>query len=261
MLVLSLGVGQSAPCHAQSQSQEDGPTKVAAMHEPSADDTGTPKNTTPATAQPAGKPDAEISLDIAKELAVMKARIEQLEAELKSRATGAPASSTAVAKPKSTPVASVEPKATESASTGVSVNAAAQEAHTGMPEKPKPTDPFAYADWTWLNGNPRNKDVVWDSKFFTPEIRMDIHYIQDLNHPRDDTMGGSTEIFRSNEIQIEQISFGGTFHWPNVNARILTMNGMFGVTTPRNDAKCWTRSVGPSRRVQVCFRGQRRLSL
>ena len=236
MLALSLGVGQGAPCYAQSQSQENGQTKVAAMHEPSADDTGTPKKATPVTAQPAGKSDAEISLDIAKELAVMKARIEQLETELKSRAAGAPASSTAVAGPKSTPVTGVEPKATESASTGASVNAAAQEARTGMPEKPKPTDPFAYADWTWLNGNPRNKDVVWDSKFFTPEIRMDIHYIQDLNHPRDDTMGGSTEIFRSNEIQIEQISFGGNFHWQNVNARILTMNGMFGVTTPRNDA-------------------------
>ena len=81
MLVLSLGVGQGVPCYAQSQSQEDGQTKVAAMHEPSADDTGTPKTTTPVTAQPAGKSDAEISLDIAKELAVMKARIEQLEAE------------------------------------------------------------------------------------------------------------------------------------------------------------------------------------
>ncbi len=112
----------------------------------------------------------------------------------------------------------------------------AQEAHAGPPEKPAPTDPFAYADWTWLNGNPRNKDVVWDSKFFTPEIRMDVNYIMDLNHPQDDTMGGSTEIFRSNEIQVEQISFGGNFHWQNVNARILTMYGMFGVTTPRNDA-------------------------
>ena len=35
---------------------------------------------------------------------------------------------------------------------------------------------------------------------------------------------------------MEQISFGGNFHWQNVNGRILTMNGMFGVTTPRNDA-------------------------
>src|SRR4029077_8695973 len=73
---------------------------------------------------------------------------------------------------------------------------------SAKPEKPEPAAPFAYADWTWLNGNPRNKAAVWDSKFFTPEIRMDIHYVMDLNHPKDDTMGGSTEIFRSNEIQV-----------------------------------------------------------
>ena len=108
--------------------------------------------------------------------------------------------------------------------------------HCRQAEKPEPTDPFAYADWTWLNGNPRNKDAVWDSKFFTPEIRFDTDFVSSFNHPKDDTIGGSTEIFRSNEIQVEQISFGGDFHWQNVRGRILTMGGMFGVTTPRNDA-------------------------
>jgi len=77
---------------------------------------------------------------------------------------------------------------------------------------------------------------VWDSKFFTPEIRLDANYISSFNHPQDDSLGGSTETFRSNEVQIEQISFGGDLHWENVRARILTMGGMFGVTTPRNDA-------------------------
>ena len=102
-----------------------------------------------------------------------------------------------------------------------------------QPEKPAP---FAYADWTWLNGTPRNKDAVWDSKFFTPEVRFDTHFVHSFNHPQDDTVGGSTEVFRSNEFQLEQISFGGDFHWENVRGRVLTMNGMFGVTTPRNDA-------------------------
>jgi hypothetical protein len=172
---------------------------------------------------------------VAKQLAAMQAEIEELRAELKGRtsAAAAPAAPTLVPTP-AAPAAVPEPKIAESAS--VSAVGDAAQVRSGLPEKPKPTEPFAYADWTWLNGNPRNKDAVWDSKFFTPEIRMDIHYIQDLNHPKDDTMGGSTEIFRSNEIQVEQISFGGNFHWQNVNARILTMNGMFGVTTPRNDA-------------------------
>lgn len=44
---------------------------------------------------------------------------------------------------------------------------------SGYSGKPEPTAPFAYADWTWLNGTRRNKVAVWDSKFFTPEVRLD----------------------------------------------------------------------------------------
>ena len=96
--------------------------------------------------------------------------------------------------------------------------------------------PFAYGDFTWLNGNPRNKDTVLDTKFFTPEVRFDTHFMEDFNQPKDHSMGGSTESFRSGEVQLEQISVGGDFHWQNVRGRILTMNGLFATTTPRNDA-------------------------
>ena len=233
-IVLGLSFGRVAPCYAQTQPPPDAPNRVAALHQPSSSNASTTNSAAAAVAQPVAKPDPESSLDIAKELAVMKARIDHLEAELKSRAATEAATS-ASAGAKSASASGTEMKAPEPTPTTAGIDAAAQ-ARPGLTQKPKPTEPFAYADWTWLNGNPRNKDAVWDSKFFTPEIRMDIHYIQDLNHPKDDTMGGSTEIFRSNEIQVEQISFGGNFHWQNVNARILTMNGMFGVTTPRNDA-------------------------
>jgi len=109
-------------------------------------------------------------------------------------------------------------------------------------EAPEPTSgvdnftPFAYGDFTWLNGTPRNKDTVLDTKFFTPEIRFDTHFMEDFNQPIDHTMGGATESFRSGEIQVEQISVGGDFHWNNVRGRILTMDGLFATTTPRNDA-------------------------
>jgi len=109
-------------------------------------------------------------------------------------------------------------------------------------EAPEPTSgvdnftPFAYGDFTWLNGTPRNKDVVLDTKFFTPEVRFDTHFMEDFNQPKDHSMGGSTESFRSGEFQVEQASFGGDFHWQNVRGRILTMNGLFATTTPRNDA-------------------------
>jgi hypothetical protein len=98
------------------------------------------------------------------------------------------------------------------------------------------TEPFSDWDWTWLNGNPRNKDVVFDSKYFTPEVRADLTYTYDSNHPKDNSMGGSSELFRSNEIQLEQFAIGGEFHWQNVRARLLTDWGMYATATPRNDA-------------------------
>ncbi len=102
--------------------------------------------------------------------------------------------------------------------------------------------PFAYGDFTWLNGSPRNKDTVLDTKFFTPEIRFDTHYMTDFNQPHDHTIVGATESFRSGEVQIEQASVGGDFHWENVRGRILFMQGLFATTTPRNDASSATGS-------------------
>jgi hypothetical protein len=115
-------------------------------------------------------------------------------------------------------------------------------------QAPEPTQgvdnstPFAFGDFTWLNGSPRNKDTVLDTKFFTPEIRFDTNYMADFNQPIDHTIVGATESFRSGEVQIEQASVGGDFHWENVRGRILFMDGLFATTTPRNDASSATGS-------------------
>jgi hypothetical protein len=102
-------------------------------------------------------------------------------------------------------------------------------------EKPKYVEPFSDADWTWLNGNARTKEIFWDTKFFTPEIRADSNYVADFNHPADHSIGGSSELFRSNEVQLEQLGVGGDFHYDNVRARLMTQFGMYSATTPRND--------------------------
>jgi putative OmpL-like beta-barrel porin-2 len=103
------------------------------------------------------------------------------------------------------------------------------------PAKKQKIDPFSDWDWTWLNGNPRTKEAAFDSKFFTPEIRADVTYTYDFNRPVDNTISGSSEIFRSNEIQLEQLGLGGDFHYDNVRARFMTQFGMYSATTPRND--------------------------
>src|SRR4029077_16806557 len=102
--------------------------------------------------------------------------------------------------------------------------------------KPQTAEPFAFADFTWLNGNSRTKDTPYATSFFTPEIRADVDYNYSFNHPKDDTIGGSSEVFRHNEVQVTQLGVGGDFHYDNVRARLMTQFGMYSQTTPRNDA-------------------------
>jgi hypothetical protein len=97
-------------------------------------------------------------------------------------------------------------------------------------------EPFAFADFTWLNGNSRTKDTPYATSFFSPEIRADVDYNYSFNHPADDTIGGSSEVFRSNELHVTQLGLGGDFHLDNVRARVMTQFGLYSQTTPRNDA-------------------------
>jgi len=127
--------------------------------------------------------------------------------------------------------AGVEPKQEPGTSAGKN----AVQSPTGQTATPQKIEPFSDADWTWLNGNPRTKEIFWDTKFFTPEIRTDVHYVANFNHPTDHSMGGSSELFRSYEVQLEQFGVGGDFHYDNVRARLMTQFGMYSVTTPRND--------------------------
>jgi hypothetical protein len=96
--------------------------------------------------------------------------------------------------------------------------------------------PFAFADFTWLNGNSRTKESPLDSKVFTGEFRADISYIYDLNHPQDHTLSGSSESGRTGEFQVQQLGVGGDFHHGNARGRVMTQFGMYSTMTPRNDA-------------------------
>jgi hypothetical protein len=136
------------------------------------------------------------------------------------------------------PAAPVAPSPELKAAAAAAVAALLPEALQAPPAAPEvdTQTPFAVGDLGWMNGTPREKAPIFDTKFFTPEIRFDMNYLYSGNHPIDHTIVGSTEEFRSGEFQIEQVSFGGDFHWNNVRARFLSMFGMFSTTTPRNDA-------------------------
>ncbi|MGC2695526.1 MAG: outer membrane beta-barrel protein [Candidatus Angelobacter sp.] len=168
---------------------------------------------------------ANANAEVLAELERMRTRIAELEAKLKAQ-NGDGSDATQPVTEQNLISSSVKPSPVESR----------QETQTAKSEKQEPAAPFAFADFTWLNGTARTKEPAFDSKFFTPEIRADVDYVYDFNHPSDDTIGGSSEIFRANEFQLTQLGVGGDFHYDNTQVRLMTQFGMYSETTPRNDA-------------------------
>jgi len=186
----------------------------------------------PLCGQDASSSTQNVPPEVMKQLEALTKRVEQLEKELKEHeVAGQPNAAVAAAKG-SVPAPAAAPAMVAEAPVAAPVQS---EPVTPPPAKKEKIAPFSDWDWTWLNGNPRNKDTAFDSKFFTPEIRADITYDYDFNKPVDNSIGGSSEMFRANEIQLEQLGVGGDFHYDNVRARLLTQFGMYSETTPRND--------------------------
>ena len=173
----------------------------------------------------------QVNTDVLQELEKMRARIEELESQLRQSGTTAITSMT-----ESNSQSGTTQNVTSHDAATPLLPVAGQSTAAASTTKPAKAEPFAFADWTWLNGNPRTKQPAFDSKFFTPEIRADVDYIYDFNHPKDDTIGGSSEVFRSDEVHVTQLGVGGDFHYDNVRARLMTQFGLYSQTTPRNDA-------------------------
>jgi TolA-binding protein len=194
-----------------------------------------------------GSTDKTEQQEMREELKALRAEVERLRAEVEQQKNTKPAldssagggissSAGSVAAAPSTAKAAaataVAPPVTAAAGTSTVATAAVP---GSAPATKAKIAPFSDWDWTWLNGNPRTKDLAFDSPFFTPEIRADVLYDYDFNKPKDDSMGGSSEIFRANEIQLTQLGVGGDFHYDNVRARLMTQFGEYSTATPRND--------------------------
>jgi len=225
----SIRVNLTLVASASGVSRPDAPSArklLANASEPAATAPANTSATGTAAATPAATEGSELSAAVENELAAMERRIEELETALKAR------DAAAAAQPSAADLAALVAAQTQAAA---AATPAAPAAPSFEPQKQTKSDPFAWADWTWMNSVSRNKDTPLATKYFTPEVRFDSNFIEDYNQPKDHTMGGSTESFRSNEVQLEQVSFGGDIHVDNVRGRVLTMAGLFATTTPRND--------------------------
>lgn len=99
------------------------------------------------------------------------------------------------------------------------------------------SEPFAWGDFTWLQGNNRQHKALLDSKYFTGGITMDLNYNYSFHEPIDHTNSGSTATFRSNELNLSYIEAGGEFHDPEtgVHGKLMLQFGTRATGVPRND--------------------------
>jgi hypothetical protein len=200
----------------------------------------------PANTTPAGAPLTDREKQLLDRIDRLEARLAAMEAK-DSSGTQADAKATAGAEPL---VASLKPAGFPTAAAALPPTpafpgpfpappqAAAPGAPQAAPAAPAVDNitPFADWDWTWLNGNSRQHDSPLDSKYFSGEFRADTFWGDDFNQPKDHSMGGSSEVFRNGEVQLEDLSIGGDFHAGNMRGRVLALFGMFSATTVRNDA-------------------------
>ena len=96
-------------------------------------------------------------------------------------------------------------------------------------------EPFAFADFTWLEGNSRQHKAVLDTPYFTPEFLVDVNYTNSTAQPIDNTVVGSTSLSRNNEITLSQMAVGGDFHYEHAQGRLMLQYGMRSTLVPRND--------------------------
>ncbi|HEY3989241.1 MAG TPA: outer membrane beta-barrel protein [Acidobacteriaceae bacterium] len=204
---------------------------LVAQTSPAASKTDNPAESAPVQPEAATESRAEML----REIHEMKLRLSALEDKLAKEPDDSASASPKIPAGSSSSADPGTPAVITTAS-AIPAAAATQGTRGSMHTSAEKAAPFAFADFTWLNGNPRTKDAAFDSKFFTPEVRADVDYTYDFRHPKDDTIGGSSEIFRANEVQLTQLGVGGDFHYDNVRARVLTQFGMYSTTTPRNDS-------------------------
>jgi hypothetical protein len=228
--------GQVVQIAKLNDTAQPSPVPPAGGADATATSTDTPKPATASADQP-------VSLEVVEELDALKKRVEELEAELKGKPAAeqpAPSATEPPAAPTADPSADAEPAETVGVPTlrplPTLADAVGGQGATAAKPEVKNVDPFSLYDYTWMNGNSRNEDTPLAVKYFTPEFRADSNFTDDANHPIDHSLGGSTETFRSGELILEQLSFGGDLRVGNVRGRVLTMFGMFATTTPRNDA-------------------------
>src|SRR5258708_20736638 len=146
------------------------------------------------------------------EVDLLKARLATLESRLGALATPTPAIKALVP-----PAAPVE--------TAAAQTPAPPEAPAGKPA------PFAFGDFTWMNGQSRQKSQPLSNSIATVSLYVDAYYNYSFNQPRDNTIVGSGAVGRNTEWQVNNATIGIESTYKNMLGKLTMQTGnQLGVT-------------------------------
>ncbi len=98
---------------------------------------------------------------------------------------------------------------------------------TAPATEPTPDAPFGWGDFTWMNGQSRQKDFPLKALggAVTLSLYLDVNYAYSFNHPRDDTFTGTASVPRHNEFNVNLASVGMEWNYRNVIGRLSLQYG------------------------------------
>ena len=119
---------------------------------------------------------------------------------------------------------------------------------------PQPAaQPFAFADFSWMPGNYAPAESPISTKYFTPEIRLDTAYHYDFSNPQDDTISGSSEVFRPTSFRSRRSASAAISMYNNVGFRLMTQFGMYSADDSAQRRESFARAVEPRQCVSLHF--------
>jgi hypothetical protein len=170
-------------------------------------------------AQPAAvNPEVQALRDEVNEL---KKRLAYMESRLETIAS-APA-------PVPAPVVAAAPAPAPAPAAPVVAAAVPPPPVSGAPLAPVPDNakavPFAFGDFTWMNGQSRQKSQPLSNSIATVSLYLDTYYGYSFNQPRDNTIVGSGAVGRNTEFQINNATIGIDANYKNVIGKITLQTG------------------------------------
>ena len=110
-----------------------------------------------------------------------------------------------------------------------------------------PAAPFAWGDFTWMNGQSRQKDYPLKAfnDVVTMSLYLDTNYAYSLNHPRDNTFTGTASVPRHNEFNVNLASVGLEWNYRNVIGRLsLQYGSMVSIVQDLDGTTARGRNIG-----------------